>query len=195
MSKGSLSPTSRANADRMIVVYSVSQCHTWQERTSQTLFVCAGFCLHASLGENSSAGNSIQQSGPVYGSSSAIQRRTRLMTPVLTERDAAVRHAPHTHKPLSIWSGDKQGKHVHKFLVAEEIWMLKRKYQKMNFQFEWSNWNIKLRSNLYILLVQNQWSFVNCWTSFYPSVNLPFWPSDQTTYSYYTQCILPQMQH
>lgn len=71
-------------------------------RVPPTLFVSAGFCFHAPLGLKTQ-----QQSGPVYGSQSAIHWRPGLTTPVPSdrhsERDAAVRHAPHTHKPPSIW--------------------------------------------------------------------------------------------
>lgn len=68
-----------------------------------TLFISAGFCFHASLGLKTLPQGTAQcNQGLVYGSQSAIHWRLRLMTPVLTdcysERDAAARHAPHTHK-------------------------------------------------------------------------------------------------
>lgn len=82
---------------------------TWHSSQCATHIVCICRVLFPDLSwnENSSAGNSTLQSGPVYGSQSAIHGRPRLMMAVLTdcysERDAAVRHAPHTHKPQSIW--------------------------------------------------------------------------------------------
>ena len=79
-----------------------SQCPT------HIVCICRGFCFHASPGLKAPPqGTAHCNQAWFYGSQSAIQRRLRLMTPVLTdwhwERGTAVRHAPHTHKSPSIW--------------------------------------------------------------------------------------------
>lgn len=105
--------------------------------------VCRSFVSVPPLDSNTlPLGNSTVQSRRLYGSQSAIQRRPRLMMPVLTDwyththtqGTAAVQHAPHTHTLINRTpSGGRQTrKRVHKFFAAWEIrlWKLAKERKR-----------------------------------------------------------------
>lgn len=122
-------------------------------------------CFYASL-------NNMLQLGPLYGSLSAIHW-WRLTTPVPTDqcsdREAAVRHTQYTHKPRPVHFRQIQ-RCVHKFLLLLEKKNLSNRKKKKKVKHSVPTvksdcFNLKI---LHILVILNE---------------LPFWPSDQTSYT------------